>query len=304
MLHLFPTPYPDELLYSVVCRYHIRSGNITVQQTRSDLSFLNNGNSYSHILPSKLGHLSKQLPFACSLTVEQLIENHTLFPYYRSYLTYKEQTVLKNFMIGKKTRSIALLAKIPKLELYNSSNLKFCSLCLEQDLKIYGETYWHRSHQMPGITICLNHDQQLLESRATTEAISRNFILPTFNNCDVKELHGDSSVKETLSVFARKIIDEINQPSQFISLKHLRDSYRQLLRQEDSINLKNGEINPDQLADQMIQYYGLSALSIIHPEIMDKFSDYLSLSLMACDLLTECDRVLHWLVQKFIEDNY
>ena len=50
--------------------------------------------------------------------------------------------------------------------------------------------------------------------------------------------------------------------------------------------------------------YDLSALSIINPEIMDKFSDYLSLSLMACDLLTECDRVLHWLVQKFIEDNY
>ena len=157
---------------------------------------------------------------------------------------------------------------------------------------------------MPGVKMCLNHNQQLQDSKVTTEAIRRNFILPTFNHCDVKELHGDSSVKETLSVFARKIIDEINQPSQFISLKHLRDSYRPLLRQEDSINLKNGEINPDKLADQIIQYYGLSTLSIIHPEIMDKFSDYLSLSLMACDLLTEVDRVLHWLVQKFIEDNY
>ncbi|MBE9221614.1 hypothetical protein IQ215_02790 [Cyanobacterium stanieri LEGE 03274] len=52
------------------------------------------------------------------------------------------------------------------------------------------------------------------------------------------------------------------------------------------------------------KYYDLSALSIINPEIMDKFSDYLSLSLMPCGLLTECDRVLHWLVQKFIEDNY
>ena len=26
MLGYFPTPYPDELLYSVVGRYHIRSG--------------------------------------------------------------------------------------------------------------------------------------------------------------------------------------------------------------------------------------------------------------------------------------
>ena len=33
----------------------------------------------------------------------------------------------------------------------------------------------------------------------------------------------------------------------------------------------------------MIEYYGLSALSIIHPEVMEQFTDYLSFSLMACD---------------------
>lgn len=304
MLHLFPTPYPDEMLYSIVCRYHIRSGNRTVQQTRSDLLSLSNENSYSYVLPSKLGNFSKQLPFASSLTVEQLIENHTLFPYYRSYLTYKEQTALKNFMVGKKVRSIALLAKIPKLELYNPSHLKYCSLCLEEDFKIYGETYWHRSHQMPGVKICLIHDQQLLDSTVTKEEISRNFILPTSSNCCDKELNCDNSVRGKLSMFAKKIIDETNHPSPFLSLKHLRDNYQQFLITGDLRNLNNEEVNTDRLADQMIQYYGLSALSIIHPEMMDQFSDYLSLSLMACDLLTECDRVLHWLVQKFIEDNY
>ena len=27
MISFFPMPYPDELWYSVICRYHIRSGN-------------------------------------------------------------------------------------------------------------------------------------------------------------------------------------------------------------------------------------------------------------------------------------
>ena len=27
MIPFFPAPYPDELWYSVICRYHIRSGN-------------------------------------------------------------------------------------------------------------------------------------------------------------------------------------------------------------------------------------------------------------------------------------
>jgi hypothetical protein len=263
---------------------------------------LSNENSYSYVLPSKLGNFSKQLPFASSLTVEQLIENHTLFPYYRSFLTYKEQTALKNFMVGKKARSIALSAKIPKLELYNPPHLKYCSLCLEEDLKIYGETYWHRSHQMPGVKICLTHNQQLLDSKVTTEEISRNFILPTYSNCCNKELNYDDSILETLLGFAKKIRNEINHPSEFVSLKHLRDNYQQLPIIRDSRNCE--QMNTDRLADQMIEYYGLSALSIIHPEVMDKFSDYLSLSLMGCDVLTEVDRVLHWLVKKFMKDNY
>lgn len=31
MIPFFPTPYPDELWYSVICRYHIRSGNPSVK---------------------------------------------------------------------------------------------------------------------------------------------------------------------------------------------------------------------------------------------------------------------------------
>ena len=37
MLGSFPTPYPDELLYSVVARYHVRSGNKSFRQTHEEL---------------------------------------------------------------------------------------------------------------------------------------------------------------------------------------------------------------------------------------------------------------------------
>ena len=30
MIPFFPAPYPDELWYSVICRYHIRSGNPSI----------------------------------------------------------------------------------------------------------------------------------------------------------------------------------------------------------------------------------------------------------------------------------
>ena len=37
MLHWFPTPYPDELLYSVLARYHVRSGNTSRKMTTEEL---------------------------------------------------------------------------------------------------------------------------------------------------------------------------------------------------------------------------------------------------------------------------
>lgn len=37
MLTCFPTPYPDEWWYSVLCRYHTRSGNPKQQTTIREL---------------------------------------------------------------------------------------------------------------------------------------------------------------------------------------------------------------------------------------------------------------------------
>ena len=37
MIPFFPAPYPDELWYSVICRYHIRSGNPSVKYSIREL---------------------------------------------------------------------------------------------------------------------------------------------------------------------------------------------------------------------------------------------------------------------------
>lgn len=37
MVTFFPTPYPDELLYSLVARYHNRSGNECISYTLQEL---------------------------------------------------------------------------------------------------------------------------------------------------------------------------------------------------------------------------------------------------------------------------
>lgn len=37
MITFFPVPYEDEVLYSVLARYHVRSGNTSYKATMQDL---------------------------------------------------------------------------------------------------------------------------------------------------------------------------------------------------------------------------------------------------------------------------
>ena len=78
MLGHFPSPYPDELLYSVISRYHIRSGNESFRQTHQELFDKSELQPNKIILPNNLNFLARQLPIGSHLTVESLIKK-TLF---------------------------------------------------------------------------------------------------------------------------------------------------------------------------------------------------------------------------------
>jgi hypothetical protein len=51
-------------------------------------------------------------------------------------------------------------------------------MCVEQDRRQYGETYWHRSHQLPGIELCPEHECRLLSTSVPyrTDKIRRALI--------------------------------------------------------------------------------------------------------------------------------
>ena len=42
--------------------------------------------------------------------------------------------------------------------------LRFCPMCVKEDREVYGETYWHRKHQIRNMSICTKHKCRLKES--------------------------------------------------------------------------------------------------------------------------------------------
>ncbi|MEL4026667.1 TnsD family transposase [Lysinibacillus endophyticus] len=197
MLIFFPTPYPDELLYSVCARYHVRSGNVSYKRTLDDI-FENRGLTASVFLPSGIGSLVKSINNAGTFNEQKVIYKHTMFLFFTAFLSEEKSQQIFQSMCSDDGKSIYVRAGINASGVPQNKYLRFCPKCMKEDKEKYGEHYWHRSHQIPGIHCCLKHLSLLYNSAVRTVPDNKHrFHIPTSNNCIVaKESYVFNGVKK------------------------------------------------------------------------------------------------------------
>ena len=204
MLHYFPTPYPDELWYSVLCRYHIRTGNPTSASTFRELFEDKDHASIGGFLPSgAIYTIAKQLPEG-TLDTDDIALNHTLFKYiYRLQPMEIKQKIIEATKSGENDFPVLMV------KAYESLELKSCPLCMCEDLEQYGETYWHLKHQIPYGKVCQKHKCRLkIRHRAYKNELNNNFILPEYSNNDSV----DYDVSETEIEFTKMLTGYLELP--------------------------------------------------------------------------------------------
>jgi len=185
MLNFFPSLYPDEFWYSILCRYHVRAGYVTAPATIRQLFPDRIQLSLGNLFPNNLIYLlSLNLPEGI-IDVEDIILNHTLYKYCFRMRTYNEKLdMLDNLKKGIAQTPTNLWRTAGKnIRLQQSTRslevLKFCPICKEEDTEAYGESYWHLTHQIPLISVCIKHKCKLIEhSCARANQLSYSFILP------------------------------------------------------------------------------------------------------------------------------
>ena len=190
----FPTPYPDEILYSILCRYHVRSGIPNARQTNLELW----GNIYGKKLhlPDAIESLTAKIPQKTALTSEMLVKGSTAFPLLKPFLPESKcDELLRAMKFGnKKIYNIISFSKTFTMQHWR---LRFCPGCVLHDMEVYGEPYWHRVHQMPGIFICPMHNLATIESDATVDDLKRDFspLLPGMRNAPAPTYKQDIAAK-------------------------------------------------------------------------------------------------------------
>jgi len=156
-LLFFPMSMPDEMLHSRITRYHFLSGNKTAGETFRDL-FGSEPFSVG-MLPKQIEVLADRLPGDTASNLDELICTNTTFPAYRPFLGIGQE--LEGSALG---RSFSGVVRVPRREGAVHGKAKLCPTCVQQDLLEVGYAYWHRSHHLPGVSVCWRHGDPLIHS--------------------------------------------------------------------------------------------------------------------------------------------
>lgn len=158
----FPPLFHDELLYSGFARYHQRSGNRNCKDTLNEL-FNNPTSSAISDFPGGLGILCEKMNPSQYQPIN-LISSHTLLPYYLPFINEDQKNKIINQMIEGNSSSIAVSLGLAATKITETNYFRFCASCYNEEIELYGEAYWHRTHQLPGVFICPKHKSVLMES--------------------------------------------------------------------------------------------------------------------------------------------
>lgn len=167
MIPFFLTPYPDEWWYSILCRMYVHGGYRSDGVFRAHI-YGNQQAKHSLFSPdNSIAQGMRRIPEAAQkiFPLERILKNHTLLPYY----TRLQRLEQKN----------NLLSILPEKEFLRepTQTLKYCPQCYAEDVAVYGEPYWHRTHQVSLTFVCPKHKCALFEVVVPTH-VAENVTLP------------------------------------------------------------------------------------------------------------------------------
>jgi len=237
----FPVPHPDETLYSVIARLVARL-KVPHERLITEQLFGRRYHRPDLNLPHHLGALAKQIPPEHGITVEEIIQKHTLFPFYAPFLSDDRRQGLENWMnessMGRYGSAIT-----------TETTLKSCRECRDGHERAHGEAYWRRAHQIPGVIVCHIHGTPLVAQP--------NSNYETADGAEFAE--GDSAIENTTPTHLRyaeqsaRLLTVTNPPS-FTSLIQ---AFREQLKKEQLTRSRGGKetIRHEELLRRMTGRY-------------------------------------------------
>jgi len=273
----FPTQYPDELLYSVIARYHVRSGNTSPKATIEDL-FDSRTAAAVVDMPCYINALYWNLPEVKKIEPESLIMQHTLFPYYTAFLQQSRVNFVISAMKSNYGGDIHTSTGIMASNISVPEFLRFCPKCNMYDISTRGECYWHRIHQVPGVLVCPIHNEILQDSTIAVHGMNKHeFFAANEHNCISKlRLISCNEEIDKLYTLANDIVWLIENYKTVRNSKELENGFRDrylAILMDKGLATSKGRVYQNEFIEGFRTFYGDAFLSTIQCAVVDGFED-------------------------------
>ncbi|MBA1146683.1 TniQ family protein [Ectothiorhodospiraceae bacterium WFHF3C12] len=147
-------------MFSVMARCHRLSGNRHPADTIGRFEIQNGPMKAQDPFVSPFRSVLLATAHAVSISVPQLLREHTLVPLYREAMSQRAYLAWERYWQGHTPGPLPQPMSYRMLR--HERDWRYCRGCIEADSQRYGLAYWHTVHQLPGLTTCTVHEEALL----------------------------------------------------------------------------------------------------------------------------------------------
>jgi Tn7-like transposition protein D/TniQ len=244
------------------------------------------------------------LPPGHRYTVDQLIDEHTLLPFYAPFLPPERVVKVRESMAedrgGKRTHALAGVLFCGN---FQRETFRYCRACVAEDRRRYGETYWHRAHQAPRVIICPHHAVWLEASDVYLHFRDRRKRISTAEEA-VQQVPARSLSREGIDHqihlwIAREARWLFDHPSGGNPPEELRTRYQKLLF-TCSLATYSGVVSMRKLQAEIRNFYSDELLAELHSRLDLRSNWLLQLLLLRKNSTTSHHPIHHLLMMRFL----
>jgi len=164
--------FVDETLYSLCCRFHYVSGNALASTSARQL-FSHPRYGTQHDFASRINVFVQRTQGMFGANAEEIVYEHTILPYYLPWRTRRQAHTIVQQLSAGHAGNIKSLLGLPSSRIRANHPLKACPMCMQADKRLVGVSYWHLTHQLPGVLACPTHACALMMSVKKATGVGR-----------------------------------------------------------------------------------------------------------------------------------
>jgi hypothetical protein len=228
-------------------------------------------------LPNRIDHLIAALLPGHLYTAEAFIDKNTLFSLFEPFLSQELAIDIRRRMRVSGDNNIHSKLGLKANRLPHPDRLRSCPKCAAEDVAAYGETYWHRIHQVYGVVVCPRHEVFLVDTdvpwcneRRPVEALSTPAGIQEMVAVGIDPTDQHHNILLNISRCAEWLISWHGGP---IGPEEIRRRYHNLLLSR-GLAYYNDRIRTGELIERFITFFTPEFLSDLKCEINSVYRNW------------------------------